>query len=115
MTLRPAASSLALLATLLVTSLAFVGEAAAQDRRVRIINETSVDMLYFYASRASTTSWEEDILGEDILSSGSSVVIDIDDGTGACLFDFKAVFADGDELTDNDINVCEIGSYRYHD
>lgn len=83
------------------------------DRRVRIINETAHTMMRFYASNVDRTSWEEDILGERTLPSGQSVVINIDDGSGACLFDFKGVFDDGDEVTQSRINVCEIESFRF--
>ena len=84
-----------------------------QDRRVRIINATGVTMTHFYASNSGEADWQEDILGQDVLTSGSSVVINIDDGTGACLYDFKARFADGDELLRYRINVCQITEYRY--
>ena len=84
-----------------------------QDRRVLIINATGVTMTHFYASNSGQADWEEDILGEDVLESGASVRINIDDGTGACLYDFMARFADGDELVRNRINVCEITEYRY--
>jgi hypothetical protein len=31
------------------------------------------------------------------------------------MFDFRAVFSDGDVLVRRKINVCEIGTYRYHE
>jgi hypothetical protein len=84
------------------------------NREVRIYNHTGEDIIWFYGSRTSTSSWEEDILGSDILPAGSSVLIDFDDGTGACRFDFKAEFADGDaEFAWNQI-VCRISSYTFH-
>jgi hypothetical protein len=84
-----------------------------QDRRVRIINATGVTMTHFYASNSGQNDWEEDILGQDVLRSGASVMINIDDGSGACIYDFKARFADGDELERYRINVCQITEYRY--
>jgi hypothetical protein len=83
------------------------------DRRVRIINATGVTMTHFFASNSGQNDWEEDILGQDVLRNGASVVINIDDGTGACLYDFKARFSDGDELERYRINVCQISEYRY--
>jgi hypothetical protein len=85
----------------------------ASDRHVTIVNETSSTMMRFYASNAGKTSWEEDILGSRVLKPGQSVRINVDDGSGACLYDFRADFNDGDKLTRNGINVCEIGTYRY--
>lgn len=107
-------------AQLLIT--AFVGiffvvansaTANAADRRVRIINETSYDIVRFYGSNVGTDSWEEDILGRDILRAGNSVMINFDDGSGYCIFDFKAVFDDGDEVIKERVNVCKIGSFRF--
>ena len=102
----------ALISGVLAAGLA--GPALAQDRRVRIINDTGYPIVQFFGSNKGTNSWEEDILGAQVLPSGSSVVIDFDDGTGYCVFDFRAVFSDGDELVRNGINVCETGSFRYH-
>jgi hypothetical protein len=93
----------------------FCGSAQALDRRVKIINETSFDIVEFYGSHVGTDSWQEDILGQDVLTAGDSVVINFDDGTGYCKFDFKAIFDDGDELVREGINICEIGTYRYTD
>jgi hypothetical protein len=87
--------------------------AHAEDRHVRIINETRNDIHEFYASNVGADDWEEDILGADVLPSGDSLVINIDDGTGYCKFDFRAVFDDGTDLVKHNVNVCEIDSFRY--
>jgi hypothetical protein len=100
----------------MIVMIAFAMTAAsaqASDRHVTIVNETSSTMMRFYASNAGKTSWEEDILGSRVLKPGQSVRINVDDGSGACLYDFRADFNDGDKLTRNGINVCEIGTYRY--
>ena len=98
----------------MVAVLALIGtNAQAADRHVRIINATRHAMVHFYASNISVNSWQEDILGEDVLPAGSNVVINIDDGTGHCEYDFKAVFDDGDVLIRHHVNVCKISSYRY--
>jgi len=87
--------------------------ALAADHRVTIVNETNNTMIRFYASNSGRTSWEEDILGNRVLKPGQSVRINVDDGTGACVYDFRADFDDGDKLTRGGINVCEISTYRY--
>ena len=86
----------------------------ALDRRVRIINNTGFTIVRFYGSNKGSKSWEEDILGSDVLPSGSSVNINFNDNTGYCKFDFKAVFDDGDVLIKKNINICEIGSFTYN-
>ena len=92
---------------------ASTARADGEDRRVRIINETNHTITHFYGSNVGTDRWEEDILGQDVLPPGKSVVINFDDGTGYCLYDFKAVFEDGDELVRSRIDVCKVSTYRY--
>ena len=105
-------ASYALLAlTLFFTS---VSSVSALDRRVKIVNNTGFTIVRFYGSNKGTDSWEEDILGSDVLQSGQSVRINFDDGSGYCKFDFKAVFDDGDVLVKKDINICEIGTFTYN-
>ncbi|MEY4871050.1 MAG: hypothetical protein RLZZ563_380 [Pseudomonadota bacterium] len=87
--------------------------AAALDRRVEIINNTGFTIVEFYGSNTGSKSWEEDILGTDVLPSGSSVVINFDDESGYCKFDFRAVFEDGDVLDRGDVNICEIATFTY--
>ena len=103
--------------SIMVAVVALIGLATApanaQDRNVLVINETRHTIVEFYASNIGVDVWEEDILGEDVLPVGQSVNINIDDGTEACLYDFKAVFDDGEELVRNRIDVCTIGTYRY--
>ena len=83
------------------------------NRRVRIHNNTGWTMLRFYASNTSRSDWEEDILGDGVLADDASIVMNIDDGSGACNFDFKAEFTNGQELIRNNVNVCEIADYYY--
>ncbi|HWQ85458.1 hypothetical protein [Brevundimonas sp.] len=96
-----------------VTASAPVQSRDGRNRRVRIHNNTGWTMLRFYASNTSRSDWEEDILGDDVLANNASIVMNIDDGTGACLFDFKAEFTNGQSLIRNNVNVCEIADYYY--
>ena len=99
----------------LVLLAASVSNASALDRRVKINNETSFDIVEFYASNTGTNSWEEDILGRNILPAGGSAMVNIDDGSGYCKFDFMAVFDDGDQVKSTDNNVCELGEFSFTD
>lgn len=98
----------------LALSQLFVAPVLAADRNVTIINQTGYTVTEFYGSNNGTTSWEEDILGEDILPHGDSVMIDFDDGTGHCIFDFLAVFEDGDQLKQEDVDVCKTGTFTFN-
>jgi hypothetical protein len=80
--------------------------AMAQDRRVEVVNSSGRTMREFYASNVNRSSWEEDILGRNVLPSGRSIVINIDDGSGTCRFDFLAVLEGGRRVEQRDFNVC---------
>ena len=104
------AAALSLAATLFTLT---NSAAMALDRQVQVNNQTSYTIVEFYASNTGTSDWQEDILGSDVLPSGSSVMINIDDGTGYCKYDFLAVFDDGDELVSADNNVCELAAFDF--
>ncbi len=102
-----------LLSAITVTALASANTALAADRHVKVINKTRTAIFAFYASRTSTSDWEEDILGDDVIMPGESMRINIDDQTGACKFDFKAEFEDGDEVIKNGVDVCKVGEFSF--
>ena len=95
-------------------STVLVSPALGLDRRVTIINNTGFTMTNFYGSNTGSSSWEEDILGQDVLPSGSQVSINFNDQSGYCMFDFRAVFEDGDELIREKVNVCETSTFTYN-
>jgi hypothetical protein len=100
---------------LVLALLVAVPALAAADRHVVIVNHTRHSLVQFYASNKDVDSWQEDILGDDTVDPGEKVRINIDDGTGHCIYDFKAVFDDGDVLIRRGINVCKVGTYTYTD
>ena len=108
MAIRTFVAAAALLAGAAASTVAF-----AADRRVNIVNKTGLVMTHFYASNSGTDSWEEDILGRDTLADGETVQVDINDGSGACKFDFKAVFENGASLERQGIDVCQVSSFTY--
>ena len=75
------------------------------DRRVMVVNTRSSPMMRLYAARTTTSEWEENILSQPI-SAGSRIMINFEDGTGACNFDFRAVFKDKQIVHMWNINVC---------
>lgn len=85
-----------------------------RDRRVMIINDRSSDMLRLYGSRTTTDEWEENIIVAPIKSGGRRV-INFDDGTGACLYDFRAIFSDNQTVHMWKINVCREEYWRVVD
>ncbi len=89
---------------------------AQENRRVRIINRASSSIQYLYASNVDRRSWEEDILGAwRVIAPGYYRDVNIDDGSGHCLFDIKAVLSDGREAVGRNINVCTSTSWTVYD
>lgn len=108
----------ALLATGAAGVAATVAQAQSADRynrHVLIVNNTSQTMVQFFASNTGTNSWEEDLLGSGVLPSGEQIDANIDDGTGYCRYDMKAVFEDGSEQIIPRVNVCEVGRAVFND
>ena len=83
------------LAALFVMALSSVAFAGAQD--FTLVNNTGFPIYKVNVSAASTNSWEEDILGSDILPNGSSVHVTF--GVGNTQYwDIQAIFEDGSAI-----------------
>jgi hypothetical protein len=94
---------------------AFAGPAAAVDRRVRVVNDSTQDIVRFFASNVDRPDTMENLLGDDILPAGRATVLNFEDGTGYCRYRFRVFFKDGVTLSRDSVNVCEVGTYRYTD
>lgn len=88
----------------------FSNPASAQDLEFALINMSGYTLVEFYTSPENVGSWEEDVLGNDVLESGYSLNITVADGRTQCVYDMLMVFDDGDRLEDT-VNMCEMGSY----
>ncbi len=108
------AFGLAIAAVATFTAATFA-EAQRRDRRMRIINNTSRTMEVFQASNVRSDSWEEDMLGDKVVNPGGYFTANINDGTGACVFDFRAKFKGGGEATKKNVNVCQIETFTFND
>lgn len=95
--------------------LASVAAANAEDRRIRLINDSSLAIVEFHASNTGRSSFEEDILGQHVLRPGQSVVINLDDGSGYCTFDFLTVMSNRNKIVKRNVNVCQLETYRITD
>lgn len=88
--------------------------AMAEDMVFKLINKSSFVITELYASPSNVKSWEEDILGTDVLGSGETVNVTIADGRRACEYDLRIVFDDGDAIEDT-TDLCETASYTVTD
>jgi hypothetical protein len=101
-----------------LSSLALLGfskPASAQDLVFNLINQSSYDVIEFYASPVDVADWEEDILGSDILESGYSIRITIADARTQCEYDLRFVFDDGDVVERAAVDLCSTRKYTLTD
>ncbi|MGL6211048.1 MAG: hypothetical protein ACRC14_14595 [Paracoccaceae bacterium] len=89
------------------------GAAEAQDMRMRIHNDTGYTLYRFYSTNTGSTRWGSDVMGSNTLASGSSMKLNFANSEGYCLFDFRAIFDNGVELTRQGVNVCDSSNYYY--
>lgn len=82
------------------------------DRHVVVRNDTQTTLFRLYGSNVNRSSWEEDVLGSDVLAAGQSINVNWDDGSCECMFDFKAEFSDGTETVRRGFNVCTESQWR---
>jgi hypothetical protein len=87
--------------------------AFAADRNMDVVNNTQKSIKGLYASRVNLSSWEENIVKGDPIKPGETQPVNVDDGSGACKFDFKAVFSDGSEAVNENVDVCQASSITY--
>ncbi|MES2861603.1 MAG: hypothetical protein V4701_09025 [Pseudomonadota bacterium] len=83
----------------------------AANRAVRIHNQTGWTMTALYPS--SGGDWGGDLLGSRALSSGDSIVVTIDDGSGACRYALRAAFDNGQSLQRDGVNACQVADYYF--
>ncbi|MCP5331285.1 MAG: hypothetical protein H7A05_06725 [Pseudomonadales bacterium] len=71
---------------------------------VDITNRTGYTIMYMYVSPDDSDSWEEDVLGSDVLADGNTRRVRLQ-GYQNPIFDIRLVDSDGDSYTYFDIDV----------
>lgn len=84
-----------------------------QNRRVRIHNQTGWTITAISVSDARGGDWRAAVLGRDAVASGESVLVNVDDGAGACVYVLRAEFANGQALERDNVNACRIADYYF--
>jgi hypothetical protein len=94
---------------LAVAALVLLGASAAAvaaDFYVDITNKTGYTIMYMYVSPAKSDSWEEDVLGDDVLRSGKTQRVTLT-GYKSPIFDIRLVDEDGDKYTFWNVDVSK--------
>ena len=92
-----------------------ISTASAEDLIFMLDNQSSSDVREFYTSPVDVKNWEQDVLGQDVLKAGDATKVTITDGRKECNYDMKFVFADDTTVEEDNINLCDTGSYTLTD
>lgn len=88
---------------------AVAAPAFAQSYEIRFQNNSGVTLMYLYASDTNNSSWEQDLLGQNVLRNGQYLDLTIHNVSN-CMYDVLFQFENGQELQDV-VNVCSVGTY----
>lgn len=83
---------------------------AQTSESLRVNNRSGMTLYSLHASPTTNNSWENDLLGQNVLSSGRYIDITIRNVTN-CNYDVRLEFTNGQVLTDR-VNVCTVGTYN---
>ena len=87
--------------------------ADGQNRRVRIHNQTGWTLTGLQVTDVRREDWRMAVLGRDAVATGDSVIVNIDDGAGACVYLIRAEFSNGQTLERANIDACRIADYYF--
>lgn len=94
---------------LLTAAMAMLAAASAfaNDADFVLKNKTGYQIDEVYVSVASSKNWGKDIMGTGALGDGEQVKIVFPHGNGACLFDIKVKYNDGDDASWTGVDLCK--------
>ncbi len=112
---RSACAPLLSLALLVSLSAGFSVSARAVELEVTFINDTQVSLQRLFASRVNLDTWGDDHLGSRVLEPGQEITINLDDGSGYCIFDVRGEFTDEDVVENYRVDICQTVRFRFTD
>lgn len=109
--MRKAVALVAAFAAVMSVSTAASAANDGKNRKVTVENISNQSIYNLYASPVTSTTWEEDLLGDGTIPAGQSKVANIDNGSNECTYDLKAVMANGREHIRRRVNVCAVSKW----
>ena len=104
-------------AAIAVPMVSLLAQAALADKSdfwVRNNSHNTISELYLSASNLD--AWDNNLLKSDTLASGDRFQVAFSDAAdNTCLYDIRAVFADGQVVEDYQVNVCNNDYYTLFD
>jgi len=96
-----------------VFALTAIAPAYADDLVFKLNNKSSGAVNELYVSPLDANTWEEDILGQDVLDAGQTATITIHDANGRCDWDVRIVYDDGSVTDERKIDLCNLANGTY--
>ncbi|WP_247871852.1 hypothetical protein [Azospirillum sp. TSO35-2] len=95
---------------LLVASSLFLmhGAAFAGQQDFTIVNKTGYPLKHIYVSETHSNSWDEDILGRDVLNDGEYFEVAFGKAEKTCKWDMKVAYDDGETAVWEGLDLCQI-------
>ena len=78
------------------------------DRRVRIANQTGLQVRILQIGDERTTEFGENLIAGQPLSAGERRILVLDTGQGLCRFALRAELSSGEAIVRRDVNVCVV-------
>lgn len=94
------------LLVLVLSAFLLCATAVAADYYVDISNQTGHTIMYMYVSPGDAKSWEEDVLGDDVLAHGRTQRVNLR-GYNSPIFDIRLIDQDGDTYTFWNVDVSK--------
>lgn len=92
--------------TLLLLVALVAGKAMAADYYVDITNDTGFTIVFMYVSPGDARTWEEDVLGSEVLPDGQARRVTLRNYNSP-IFDVRLVDEDGDTYTFWNVDVSK--------
>lgn len=86
----------------------FHGVAMAGSQDFTIVNKTGYALKHIHVSETNNNSWDEDILGRDILNDGEYFEVQFGKAEKTCKWDMKVTYDDNSTAVWEGLNLCQI-------
>ena len=103
MKLKLATTVLAAATALFLQAPAFAGQ---QD--FTVTNKTGYPIKHLYVAENHSNSWQEDVLGRDVLNDGEYFELAFGKAEQTCKWDMKVVYDDGESAVWENLDLCKI-------
>lgn len=85
------------------------------SKKIVVIDRSSQPIQELYSTPTGDPDWGHDLLGSGIIGVNRYRIIDVEDGSPTCFYDFKAVMADGQEAFHYHVNACAVDEWTITD